>query len=185
MDMRFKSEVDIISTLPQSLLETILCLLPTKEAARTSILSSQWRFSLAIGPAHLAGKDCSVVELFECLPVIEHLTIFGYYFKWLVVDSVPQELPTLLFHLKYFFFEELWFPGGHGLAFLFALIKCSPNLEKLKIQVDRHPKRYDEKCPFVWQRYSNVRLEHLNELEVIGFGNLEHEMEFLKFILAS
>lgn len=27
-------------------------------------------------------------------------------------------------------------------------------------------------------------LEHLNELEIRGFSNLENEMEFLKFILA-
>lgn len=44
MDKRCKSEVDMISTLPESLLETILCLLPTKMAARTSILSRQWRY---------------------------------------------------------------------------------------------------------------------------------------------
>ncbi|MFS8031596.1 putative FBD domain, leucine-rich repeat domain superfamily, F-box-like domain superfamily [Helianthus anomalus] len=36
--------LDRISTLPQTIIETILCLLPIEEAARTSILSREWRF---------------------------------------------------------------------------------------------------------------------------------------------
>ncbi|MFS7925732.1 putative leucine-rich repeat domain superfamily, F-box-like domain superfamily [Helianthus anomalus] len=36
--------VDIITTLPQTIIEIILCLLPIEEAARTSILSREWRF---------------------------------------------------------------------------------------------------------------------------------------------
>ncbi|XP_076945515.1 F-box/FBD/LRR-repeat protein At1g13570-like [Bidens hawaiensis] len=35
---------DIITTLPQTIVDTILCLLPIKEAARTSILSREWRY---------------------------------------------------------------------------------------------------------------------------------------------
>ncbi|MFS8031602.1 putative F-box domain, leucine-rich repeat domain superfamily, F-box-like domain superfamily [Helianthus anomalus] len=35
--------LDIITRLPQAIIETILCLLPTEEAARTSILSKEWR----------------------------------------------------------------------------------------------------------------------------------------------
>ncbi|KAI7728729.1 hypothetical protein M8C21_005303 [Ambrosia artemisiifolia] len=34
---------DLITTLPQAIIETILCLLPIEEAARTSILSKEWR----------------------------------------------------------------------------------------------------------------------------------------------
>ncbi|MFS7999907.1 putative leucine-rich repeat domain superfamily, F-box-like domain superfamily [Helianthus anomalus] len=39
-----QSSLDRISTLPQPVLETILGLLPTEEAARTSILSREWRY---------------------------------------------------------------------------------------------------------------------------------------------
>ncbi|KAK9078397.1 hypothetical protein SSX86_002454 [Deinandra increscens subsp. villosa] len=35
---------DIITTFPQTIIEIILCLLPIKEAARTSILSRDWRY---------------------------------------------------------------------------------------------------------------------------------------------
>lgn len=36
--------MDMISKLPPSIIETILCLLPIKEAVRTSILSREWRY---------------------------------------------------------------------------------------------------------------------------------------------
>ncbi|KAJ0428598.1 putative F-box-like domain superfamily protein [Helianthus annuus] len=35
--------LDIITRLPQAMVETILCLFPIEEAARTSILSKEWR----------------------------------------------------------------------------------------------------------------------------------------------
>ncbi|KAI3761269.1 hypothetical protein L1987_51681 [Smallanthus sonchifolius] len=54
--------------------------------------------------------------------------------KWLVLDSVPQELQASLFHLKYFCFEEMCFDDNSGLGFLLGLIKCSPNLEKIMLQ---------------------------------------------------
>ncbi|MFS7983655.1 putative FBD domain-containing protein [Helianthus anomalus] len=110
--------------------------------------------------------------------MIKCLTTFGYVIEWLVLNSVPQRLPTLLFHFKYFCFENMWFADGHGLAFLLVLIKCSPNLEKIKLEV------INVEYPVVWEEYSDVWLEHLNELEIICFSNSKHEIEFVKFILA-
>ncbi|KAM0058870.1 putative F-box-like domain superfamily protein [Helianthus debilis subsp. tardiflorus] len=36
--------LDIITRIPQAIIETILCLLPIEGAARTSILSKEWRY---------------------------------------------------------------------------------------------------------------------------------------------
>ncbi|KAJ0667128.1 putative F-box-like domain superfamily protein [Helianthus annuus] len=36
--------LDIITRLPQAIIETILCLFPIEEATRTSILSKEWRY---------------------------------------------------------------------------------------------------------------------------------------------
>ncbi|KAI7724943.1 hypothetical protein M8C21_005496 [Ambrosia artemisiifolia] len=117
---------------------------------------------------------CTINKLFKCLPVIEHLTIWLHVSQWLVLDAVPQELPTSLVHLKYFCFEGMFRVDGNGLAFLLLLIKCSPNLEKIKLV----------KCSILWEEYSDVWLEHLNELEIECFRNSKREMEFVKFILA-
>ncbi|GJU20486.1 F-box/FBD/LRR-repeat protein-like protein [Tanacetum coccineum] len=44
MGRRRIPETDRISNVPPSIIETILCLLPIQEAARTSILSRDWRY---------------------------------------------------------------------------------------------------------------------------------------------
>ncbi|KAI3761267.1 hypothetical protein L1987_51679 [Smallanthus sonchifolius] len=140
-------------------------------------------FILSINEDHLDDRDCAVIELFKCLPMIEDLTTYSYVFQWLVLDSVPKELPTSLFHLKYFCLEDMCFVDGYGLGFLLVLIKCSPNLEKIKLKIDWDHDCYEE-YPVVWEEYSDVWLEHLNELEIECFSNSTPEMEFVKFILA-
>ncbi|MFS7981135.1 putative F-box domain, FBD domain, leucine-rich repeat domain superfamily [Helianthus anomalus] len=173
------------------------------------------RFSML---GFIGRKDCTIVELFECLPVIEHLTIYGDTPELLVLDSVPNELPTSLIHLKYFCFNELYFGDDHGLIFIHILIKCSPNLEKIeldyfcfhelyfgedhglifllilikcsqnleKIELDIAEGIGDDNGTWfgILEKYSDVRLEHLQELEIHRFRNLEHEMELVTVILA-
>ncbi|KAL9998139.1 putative F-box domain, FBD domain, leucine-rich repeat domain superfamily [Helianthus debilis subsp. tardiflorus] len=125
---------------------------------------------------------CTTNELFKCLPAIEHLTTWRHLSQWLVLDAVPQELPTSLIHLKELCFEEICFLQGYGLTFLLILVKCSPNLEKIKLEIDWDVSGY-KKYSVVWKEYSDVWLEHLSELEIEGFNNLKPEMEFVKFIL--
>ncbi|XP_035842711.1 uncharacterized protein LOC110924093 [Helianthus annuus] len=125
----------------------------------------------------------SIMELFKCLPVIEHLTIWARIISMLVQASVPKEPPPLLIHLKYLCIEEVDFADDYGLTFLAVLIKCSPNLEKLKIVSDTKD-HCDERESVKLREYSHVWLEHLNELEIKYFTNKKQEMEFVKFILA-
>ncbi|KAK1422288.1 hypothetical protein QVD17_25290 [Tagetes erecta] len=161
------------------------CTLRKGQVLQCGFSSETYAFclTLLIGESHLRRKDCTVIDLFKCLPMIEHLTICYDVLKWLVLDSVRQELPALLFHLKYFCFNEMSFADGHGLAFLLVLIKCSPNLEKIKLEFKLLPTGFEE-YPVLWDEYSDVWLEHLNELDIKCFSNSKHEMKFVKFILA-
>ncbi|KAJ0428604.1 putative FBD domain, leucine-rich repeat domain superfamily [Helianthus annuus] len=125
----------------------------------------------------------NIVHLFKCLPVIEHLTISGHILSLLVKASVPEKPPPSLVHLKYLCIKELNFADDYGLTFLAVLIKCSPNLEKIKLVSDAID--HDEEGESVKLReYSYIQLEHLNELEIKFFSNKKHEMELVKFILA-
>ncbi|KAK9054436.1 hypothetical protein SSX86_025514 [Deinandra increscens subsp. villosa] len=140
--------------------------------------------TLFIVHSAFSDGDCTIIRLFECLPMVEHLTISGYDLEWIVVDSVPHELPASLVHLKYFYFKEMGFAGGRGLPFLLVLIKCSPNLQKIKLEVDPYHAYNEVEYTVVWEEYSDVWLEHLSELEINYFSNSKPEMEFVKFILA-
>uniref|UniRef100_A0A251TPU3 Putative FBD domain-containing protein n=1 Tax=Helianthus annuus TaxID=4232 RepID=A0A251TPU3_HELAN len=139
------------------------------------------RFSLL---GSICDKDCTIIELFDCLHVIEDLTIYGDTPELLVLDSVPNELPTSLIHLKYFCFNELYFGDDHGLIFLLILIKCSPNLEKIELDIAEGIGDDNETLFGILEKYSDVRLEHLKELEIHYFSNLKHEMELVTVILA-
>ncbi|KAK9078400.1 hypothetical protein SSX86_002457 [Deinandra increscens subsp. villosa] len=129
-------------------------------------------------------KDCTIIELFECLPAIEHLDTHTVSFvEMLVLDSLPKELPTLLIHLRYVRLKDAWL-SDDGLCFLAALIKCSPNLEKICLELDCIYDYDDEIWSGILEEYSDVSLEHLNELEIGYFSIMNPEMEFVKFILA-
>ncbi|KAI7724939.1 hypothetical protein M8C21_005492 [Ambrosia artemisiifolia] len=291
--------VDRISTLPQPIIETILCLLPTEEAARTSILSREWRYKwttipklwfelsnttseveltsdtanamkymdmyviyqvllLRQGPIHkldivledywehydcsefelimlhlsrkhivkelrLNGLDledmclgtlelsyvkvstqtlllllsncpslkklsldivepgdkCTINELLKCLPVIEDLNVSGGVSEWLVPDSVPQERPISLIHLKYLSLNQMCLTDGWKLAFVLELFKCSPNLEHARLEIEWGLKEFSA----VKDKYSDIWLEHLNRLSIC-FPSSWLDTEFVKFILA-
>ncbi|KAJ0812520.1 putative F-box-like domain superfamily protein [Helianthus annuus] len=150
-------------------------------------------FSLHIDEQEFAGiheERPNIMELLKCLPVIEHLTTWGYIFASFVVDhSVPQALPTLLIHLKYFYFRETGFVDYDGLTFIAILLKCSPNLEKMELEVDTDEDSDKEtlkleEYSIIFENYSDVWLEHLNELKIQHFRNFNPELELVKFILA-
>ncbi|MFS7999899.1 putative F-box domain, leucine-rich repeat domain superfamily, F-box-like domain superfamily [Helianthus anomalus] len=124
------------------------------------------------------GDKCTINELLKCLPVIEDLTMSGDVSEWLVLDSVPKELPTSLIHLKYLCLNQVCLVGPHGSAFLLCLIKYSPNLEHAHLEMG-----WGLDFSAVKDEYSDVWLQHLNELDVC-FGSNELQTEFVKFILA-
>ncbi|KAK9052108.1 hypothetical protein SSX86_028736 [Deinandra increscens subsp. villosa] len=132
----------------------------------------------------------NIMELFKCLPGIEHLTTYGSIVPFFVQASVLDELTAAsLFHLKDFCMELMNFDDVYGLTFLAVLMKCSPNLEKIRLKINTNDD-YDveavklEEFSGILEVYSDVWLEHLNEFGIKQFRNLKPEMELVKFILA-
>ncbi|GKB37186.1 F-box/FBD/LRR-repeat protein-like protein, partial [Tanacetum coccineum] len=196
-------ETDRIRNVPPSIIETILCLLPIQEAARTSILSRDWRYHWIKIP-----KLAFIEKMFQVSTNDAELSVLEQTFdrpserkirqselaKYSLVcskdlrcaeDGVPQELPTALVHLKYLFIEDICFVYV-GLRILVLLIRSSPNLEKLKVEIGEHDYNFEE-CEanfFTQKNYLHIWLEHLKELEVMEFGNRDNELDFVKLILA-
>ncbi|KAK1416948.1 hypothetical protein QVD17_26067 [Tagetes erecta] len=149
-------------------------------------------FTLLVEHWELGSKECTITELFACLHVVEHLTTWPLILGWFALDPLPKELPTLI-NLKYFYFKEMCFYCGQGLTFIAVMLKFSPNLEKIKIKTDSDEPYNPHDCcendvipPNTLEKYSDVWLKHLNELEIYYMfdTNVKSVLEFVKFILA-
>ncbi|KAL7593704.1 hypothetical protein Lser_V15G32584 [Lactuca serriola] len=88
-----------------------------------------------------------------------------------VDDNVmPQKLPTSLVHLRVLVYD-VSFLHEDEISCLLCLINNSPNLEKIKLEFDP-------------EDHSDLKLDHLKELERTSFYNVGYEMEFVKLIIA-
>ncbi|XP_071696164.1 F-box/FBD/LRR-repeat protein At1g13570-like isoform X2 [Rutidosis leptorrhynchoides] len=94
----------------------------------------------------------------------------------------PRELRTSLDHLKYMCLYHLILDGDHhyGMPILALLFRASPNLEKIKLRI--FPPYIIEESD-VGEDYSDIQLKNLTELEIEDFGNMEPELELVKFML--
>ncbi|KAI3822966.1 hypothetical protein L1987_10569 [Smallanthus sonchifolius] len=133
-----------------------------------------------------SDDDSTVINLFDCLPVIENLS-FGFgIIECFAHDGIPQELLIALVHLKYLCIKDICFIHNYGLPILVLLIKSSPNLEKLKLEIldDSWVEISERRDSFRLEDDSDIWLEHLNELEIINMIYRNAELDFVKLILA-
>ncbi|XP_071695471.1 F-box/FBD/LRR-repeat protein At1g13570-like [Rutidosis leptorrhynchoides] len=149
------------------------------------------RFTLFIREHDILGNDVSsITDLIECLPVIERLVTSIWVIYSFNVDSLPQELPISLVHLKYLDIDDMCFLDCGGLPLLFLLIRSSPNLEKLKLgfyeglAYDPRVRDSFKKNPVTLEGYSNIWLKNLNKLKIYGFFGFELHLEFVLLIMA-
>ncbi|KAF5727782.1 hypothetical protein HS088_TW22G01479 [Tripterygium wilfordii] len=82
----------------------------------------------------LSGNS-NAVEVLGCLPAIKRLVICCSFIKYLSVGNIPLRLPTTLNRLKSLELPAIYFNCIDDVRFALCLIKSSPNLKKLKIEV--------------------------------------------------
>ncbi|KAJ0730246.1 putative FBD domain, leucine-rich repeat domain superfamily [Helianthus annuus] len=121
--------------------------------------------------------DFTIADFIECLPNIEYLSV------WFSIFLLP---PTTLVHLKYLCMEWIWLRHKYAVPFLVHLIRSFPNLEKLKLELSVDDDLFDEFIAgsITFDDYSDIMLEHLNELEILHFSDADNESDFVKLILA-
>ncbi|XP_076885512.1 F-box/FBD/LRR-repeat protein At1g13570-like [Bidens hawaiensis] len=133
-----------------------------------------------------ANEDSIIANFMECLPVIEYLSVWFSFYGVIISTCYPRKVSTTLVHLKYLCVECL--PFGHicSLPFLVLLIRSAPNLEKLKLEVAED--HFDDIVRFIGfsklKTYSDISLEHLNELEITDLSDPKNGLAFVKLILA-
>ncbi|KAL8245591.1 hypothetical protein R6Q59_011849 [Mikania micrantha] len=145
------------------------------------------RVSLNIDNSALQDSgNFTVINLFQCLPVIENLSIGFGVIECFAQDGIPQELPIALINLKYLCIKDICFIHNYGLSILLLLIKSSPNLQKLKLEIldDSWVEISERRDSFTLEDDSNIWLEHLNDFEIINMIYRNFELDFVKIILA-
>ncbi|XP_071694168.1 F-box/FBD/LRR-repeat protein At1g13570-like [Rutidosis leptorrhynchoides] len=160
--------------------------------------------TLSLLQAHdlICSDDKSgLIELFECLPVIENLTIDLFGIRCFCEGEHPRKLPTSLYKLKYICLDDVLLCGHSyfGMPFLALLFRASPNVEKIKLSTYAYEESdvgedyedeesdvdedYEDKELDIGEHYSDVQLKTLNELEIENLGTQKPELEFVKFML--
>ncbi|KAK1429020.1 hypothetical protein QVD17_11219 [Tagetes erecta] len=133
------------------------------------------------GTIYVSG-DSTITNLFECLPVIEYLNVWFFLFECFL--PLPKELPTKLVHLKCLCMECVCFCYEYSVPLFVLLIRSSPSLEKLKLEIiDEDCHGEHEMTPFTMEDYPDIMLGRLKELEILHFSNNKNELDFLKCIL--
>ncbi|XP_076923347.1 F-box/FBD/LRR-repeat protein At1g13570-like [Bidens hawaiensis] len=128
--------------------------------------------------------DSTIADFIECLPVIEYLSIWFSIFS--LFRPLLKEVPTTFVHLKYLSMEWVWLKHIYAVPLLVLLIRSSPNLEKLKLEICVDDDLFDKSVTgsVTFKDYSNIMLEPLNELEILHISDAYNELNFVKLILA-
>ncbi|XP_071702166.1 F-box/FBD/LRR-repeat protein At1g13570-like isoform X2 [Rutidosis leptorrhynchoides] len=135
------------------------------------------------------GEYGTFNELFQCLPVIQHLTLCVWDIQYFYTGAVPREVVTTLVHLKYLSLEEMCLYENDWFRFLLLILRSSPNLEKLKLGRISEEERWkydfnDDIDSVTMQDGLDIWLEHLIELDFAYFDGKKPDLDFVKLILA-
>ncbi|XP_071736694.1 F-box/FBD/LRR-repeat protein At1g13570-like isoform X2 [Rutidosis leptorrhynchoides] len=113
------------------------------------------------------GGELTIIDLFECLPSIENLSISFDHLECFVDNGFPRVLPSVLVHLKYLWIKDIFHIHEKRSPIIALLLRSSPNLEKLWLNFleDEDPKERSDAIKLA--DYSDIWLEHLNEFQII------------------
>ncbi|GMP83042.1 hypothetical protein CsSME_00037112 [Camellia sinensis var. sinensis] len=150
---------DIVSGLPRNLIDNILERMPVRDAARTSILSRNWR-------------SCLIFLLFAS--------------KLLAAGPVPWVFSIPFNQLKHLVFTKIRFDDLDQMSCVLCLLRSSPNLKKLRMTASAVRENAVEPNPsylgapgFIFQM-----LNQLRNVKITSITGLRAELLFIKCILA-
>ncbi|KAJ0630049.1 putative F-box domain, FBD domain, leucine-rich repeat domain superfamily [Helianthus annuus] len=147
------------------------------------------------------------VDLLQYVPLIKSLNTSKYYMKYLSAGGMPHKLPTTLANLKHLL-SDVCLVKQNEISSALCMIRSAPLLVEITIMVNMlllmvaalytfidmfSNQMYDNET-FPTPRtptnfldlegYPDLKLDHLEMLEIQEFSNLPLEMEFVKLIMA-
>ncbi|KAJ0445077.1 putative F-box domain, FBD domain, leucine-rich repeat domain superfamily [Helianthus annuus] len=132
------------------------------------------------------GNKLTFVDLLRCVPLLKTLEVSKYYMKYLTAGGMPDKLPTSLAHLKHLHLD-VCFMEQIEISSAICMIRSSPVLEKIVFRMcdnEKLPVQQTSSNFFDSKDYSDLKLDHLETLEMKMFNNLPLEMEFVKLVMA-
>ncbi|KAL8268855.1 hypothetical protein R6Q59_002653 [Mikania micrantha] len=138
------------------------------------------------GNVDFSGENkFTFVEFLQCLPLIKTLEISKYPMKYLVAGVMLHELPASLDHLKHLHLGMCLMEQDE-ISSALCMIRSSPVLEKMvllmynkKLPVRRTPNNFLD-----LENYSDLKLDHLETLEIEMFSKSPLVMDFVKLVMA-
>ncbi|XP_027768819.1 F-box/FBD/LRR-repeat protein At1g13570-like isoform X2 [Solanum pennellii] len=143
---------------------------------------------------YIQAEELDFAKLFECCPALEHLRFFLLDSGFFAEEGyeAPLRLPFNLNSVKRFYLPDIKLVESHKLSYALCLIRSSPYLEYLEIQV--HDYRYDEEDeddedepipePLELKHLSDVTFNHLKEVKLRCLTGTTSELLLIKFLLA-
>ncbi|CAI9295990.1 unnamed protein product [Lactuca saligna] len=143
-------------------------------------------FTLIEDEKHLTGCwNSDFVELFTCLPMIEHLCMNSSPLKYFASGVLPDKLPIALVHLRVLNVSGLCFAKEVDLRCALLLVTSSSNIEKITMEMCYTSEVVSQSAMNLIDLvdYCNVTLDRLCELEIRNMANVKPEMDFVKLVL--
>ncbi|XP_010312700.1 F-box/FBD/LRR-repeat protein At1g13570-like [Solanum lycopersicum] len=143
---------------------------------------------------YIQAEELDFAKLFECCPALEHLRFFLLDSGFFAEEGyeAPTRLPFNLNSVKRFYLPDIKLVESHKLSYALCLIRSSPYLEYLEIQV--HDYRYDDEDeddedepipePLELKHLSDVTFNHLKEVKLRCLTGTTSELLLIKFLLA-
>ncbi|KAF7123086.1 hypothetical protein RHSIM_Rhsim12G0067300 [Rhododendron simsii] len=201
------STSDIVSDLPDNILEKILVLMPIRDAVRTSVLSKKWRYTWRTIP-ELVFDDKSLVDPYPILfrqgfpPVhlptkdrflasIYHILLFhrGAILKFILSISwklIGNRL-LMLRHLNALELSDVLLGTALIFQFIWLMITNSPKLQRLTIQAIPCSKDDEVAVLKICEATmvsSDFYLKQLREVEMRSVSGTTPELHIMKLLLA-
>ncbi|KAI4357920.1 hypothetical protein L6164_001836 [Bauhinia variegata] len=141
-----------------------------------------------IAEHHEQSLDCNFIKFLGSVPYLERLIGHIYFTKYLSLGNYPESLPIMYNHLKIIELYQVSFEDMKEILVVIRLITNSPNLQQLHISGSSTiPSATDVPDLDFWKKEcaSECTLRQLKIVKLADMSGVPHEMEFIKFLLAS
>ncbi|XP_076946189.1 F-box/FBD/LRR-repeat protein At1g13570-like [Bidens hawaiensis] len=131
------------------------------------------------------GDKFTIVDLLQCVPLIQSLVITDYYMMHLCAGDMPHKLLISLAHLKYLSLDVCMIKQ---ISSVLCIIRSSPVLERCEFQIDdleKLPVKQDSINFLDPEHHSEFNFDHLKIMDIrLISSNLARVMKFVKLIMA-